>query len=192
MKKLLFAIPFLALVSCAGGQKEANDSTDLTADSITAVSVDTVVAEQPTTDTSSVAAVEDRDAKQEDTDFNEIKAMVKKLYEGAVIGDKGKIPWTRSSLSKYMTNHLINKLERENEYDDGGIAVYNLRGDLQDSDPRDKVLSVEKVSDNSVIVKYLDCGYTCKTRLDLVKEDGKWKIDDYKFISQSSTSKYGY
>ena len=126
-------------------------------------------------------------------DLPTIKQTVTKFYEGAVIGESRSIPWTKSSLSNYCTSTLIKKLAREyrEEYgESGGYAVYNLRGDASDSDPRDKVISVDADTNNSVIVTYTDCGFTCKTRLYMKMENGKWKINDYKFISQSSTSKF--
>lgn len=128
------------------------------------------------------------------TDFSSIKKMVTTFYEGAVIGENKTISWKKSALSKYLTASCLNKLAREyrEEWGESGYALYNFRGDPQDSDSRDKVISVEKSTDNSVIVTYTDCGFTCKTRLYMKKEGGAWKINNYKFISQSSTSKFSY
>ena len=117
------------------------------------------------------------------SDFAAVKSMVTKFYEGAVIGRKS-ISWTKSSLSKYCTSSFLNKMLRENEYDDGGYAVWILRNpDMTDSDPNDRVLSVEASSGNSVIVTYTDCGQVAKTRVDLKKVGGTWKINNCKFIS---------
>ena len=126
--------------------------------------------------------------EKEKEEFAEIQSMVKKFYESSVIKCSKKT--SKSFLSKYLTDRLITKLIKQNEYGDGGAAVWYMRGDPQDCDDRDKVLSVEKNGENSVIVKFLDCGYTCKVRLDLVKEGDNWKINDYKFLSQTNKSKY--
>lgn len=125
-------------------------------------------------------------------DFSTIKKTVTTFYEGAVIGESKPIPWKKSALSKYLTASCLNKLAREyrEEWGESGYALYNFRGDPQDSDSRDKVISVEKSTDNSVIVTYTDCGFTCKTRLYMKKEGGTWKINNYKFISQSSKNKF--
>ena len=125
-------------------------------------------------------------------DFSSIKNMVVKFYEGAVIGENKTISWTKSSLSKYLTASCLSKLAKSyrEEWGESGYAVYDFRGDVQDSDYRDKVISVEAAGNNSVMVTYTDCGYTCKTRLDLKKEGGTWKINNYKFISQSEKSTY--
>ena len=119
------------------------------------------------------------------SDFAAVKSMVTKFYQGAVIGGGGgyPIPWTKSSLSKYCTSSFLNKMQRENEYEDGGYAVWILRNPyINDSDPNDKVLAVQSAGGNSVIVTYTDCGEVSKTSLDLKKEGGTWKINNCKFI----------
>lgn len=193
MKKFLFGtVALLLMVSCTGkgeSEKTNEDSTSI-ADSIP--QVETV---QPTTEKAQQDAI-DRETIRPDSikketekdDFPEIQSLVKNFYNSCVIGCHTKT--TKSHVSKYLTNKLISELIKKNEYGDGGVAVWYLRGDPQDCDDRDKVLSVEKSGENSVIVKFLDCGFTCKVRLDLVKEKGTWKINNYKFISQSNKSKY--
>lgn len=188
MKKLLFgAAALLLMTSCAGNgasEKSHDDSTRI-ADSIALVESANAVAEQARLDSIRQDSIQKETEKAE---FSEIQSLVKNLYQSSIIGCNNNT--SRSHLSKYLTDKLISQLIKENDYDDGGAATWNLRGDVQDCDDRDKVLSVDKSEGNSVIVTFLDCGYTCKVRLDLVKEDDKWKINNYKFISQSKKSKY--
>ena len=193
MKKFLFGtIAVLLMASCTGksGSETTNDDSTGISDSIKQIETvqpedekeqkDTIVQEIPQPDSIK--------KETEEEDFSEIQSLVKNFYKSSVIGCNTKT--SKSHLSKYLTNKLISELIRKNEYGDGGVAVWYMRGDSQDCDDRDKVLSVEKSGENSVIVKFLDCGFTCKVRLDLVKEDGSWKINNYKFISQSNKSKY--
>lgn len=120
-------------------------------------------------------------------DISTIKSNVKRFYEGAVLSgctSGSKIALTKSSLSKYCTSSFLTKMKNENEFDDGGYAVWILRNpDMMDSDPNDRVISVEESSDNSVIVTYVDNGQTSKTRVYLKKEGGTWKINNCQFIS---------
>lgn len=185
MKKLLFGAATLLLISsCSGNsiKEKAKEDSIRIADSIAQVDASKAAAEQARLDSIR------QDSIQKEADFAEIQSVVKNFYQSSVIGCNNKT--SKSHLSKYLTDKLIAQLIRKNEYGDGGAAVWYLRGDIQDCDNRDKVLSVEKSEGNSVIVKFLDCGYTCKVRLDLVKENDTWKINDYKFLSQSSKSKY--
>ena len=194
MKKLLFGFAVLSLmVSCSGKPATNQDTTEDTSDISDSVSqvetFDTVAENSP------IESVQDSlnqmDIAQEKEDKNEIKKTLKKFYEGAVIGYKGGISWTKSSLSKYCTESFLRELKKSNDYDDGGYAVWILRNpDIQDSDGRDKVISVDVDNDNNAVVTYLDCGYTSKTKLFMVKEGNQWKINDCKFISGSSKSKY--
>ena len=178
MKKLLFGAAALFLMAgCArfGNSKKAAEDSARIADSIARVEA----AEQARQDSLQKA--------QEESEFAEIQSMVKKFYESAVLRCNNK---SNSYLSNYLTNHLMTKLIRMNEFDDEGVAVWYMRGDVQDCDERDKVLSVEKDGENSVIVKFLDCGFNCSVRLDVVKDNGTWKINDFKFLSQSDKSQY--
>lgn len=188
MKKLLLGVTaILLMASCSRKDttEKANDDSIRIADSITQVEAIQAAVEQARLDSIRQDSIQKETEKAE---FAEIQSLVKNFYQTSVIGCNKKN--SKSHLSKYLTDKLISQLIRENEFDDGGVAVWNLRGDPQDCDNRDKVLSVEKSNGNSVIVTFLDCGYTCKVRLDLVKENSTWKIDNYKFISQSSKSKY--
>ena len=204
MKKiLLFTIPLVLLGNCG---KSSSDTTGTFTSGVEGDSLsqnqtlqDDLAAQaamqQALLDSIRQDSVMRETARQEEmarqqADRDEISSMLKKFYEGAVIGCRGGIPWTESSLSRYCTKKFIRQLRAENDYDDGGIAVWVLRGDCQDSDCRDHVSNVNVASDNSAIVTYTDCGYTCKTKVFMVKDAGQWKINGYKFISQSSTSKY--
>lgn len=185
MKKLLFgAAALLLMASCSGNgtAEKAKDDSASVADSIAKVEAAKGAAKQARLDSLR------QDSIQKEADFAEIQSLVKNFYHTSVI--KCNNNTSRRHLSKYLTDKLISELIRKNEFEDGGAAVWYLRGDVQDCDDRDKVLSVEKSEGNSVIVKFLHCGYTCKVRLDLVKENGAWKINNYKFISQSNKSKY--
>ena len=211
MKKLLFGASALLLLAACNG-KSTNDESAYMGDTVTSVeevdtAVDTAVeparldsVQQDSIKSQQIAQskadeLEQRKAdelEQSKADKQAIKQMVKKFYEGAVIGSKGGISWTKSSLSKYCTQSFIKKLENSYGYDGPkGLAVWILRNPyITDSDGRDKVISVDVDNNNTAIVTYLDCGYTSKTRLNLVKEGDQWKINNCKFISGSSKSKY--
>ena len=169
MKKIITVMMLLAFFIVGGAQAEAK-----------------------TTKKSKTSTTAKSSGSSFNADLSSIKNMVVKFYEGAVIGENNTIPETKSALSKYLTASCLSKLAKayRNEWGESGYALYAFRGDPQDSDYRDKVISVEAAGNNSVVVTYTDCGYTCKTRLDLKKEGGKWKINNYKFISQSDTSKF--
>ena len=193
MKKFLFGtIAVLLMASCTGkrGSETTNDDSTGISDSIKQIETVQPEDEKEQKDTIAQETPQPDSIKKEteEEDFSEIQSLVKNFYKSSVIGCNTKT--SKSHLSKYLTNKLISELIRKNEYGDGGAAVWEMRGDSQDCDARDKVLSVEKSGENSVIVKFLDCGFTCKVRLDLVKENGSWKINNYKFISQSNKSKY--
>lgn len=185
MTKFFYVMAAIMLLASCSGIGSSETTTDPVADSIAQAQAMQKAAEQARLDSLRQDSIQ---KEQEKAEFAQIQSMVKDFYHGSVIGCKHKT--SKSHLSKYLTNELITKLIRKNEYDDGGVAVWYLRGDCQDCDPRDKVLSVEKSEGNSVIVKFLDCGFTCKVRLYLVKEGDTWKINDYKFLSHSSKSRY--
>lgn len=191
MKKILiFAFGLLMLASCSNKEKEEQQRQESIrqADSIAQVLAEE--AEKAREDSIQQEKARQDSIEQENQKNEAIKKMVKEFYEGAVIGcNTTKIPWEKGSLSRYCTDSFLSKLKRENEYDDGGYAVWILRGDCQDSDCRDKVSSVS-VSGKTATVTYTDCGFTCKTKLFLEEVDGQWKINDCKFVSQSSKNKY--
>lgn len=191
MKKLLFgAVALFLIASCAGNgtsEKASEDSADMTTDSLAQVESTNAADEKADLEAKRQEAAK-KEKEAEEADFAKIQKLVKDFYQSSVIGCNTKT--SRSHLSKYLTDKLISKLIKMNEYGGNEAATWYMRGDVQDCDERDKVLSVEKSNGNSVIVKFLDCGFTCKVRLDLVKEKDTWKINNFKFLSESSKSKF--
>lgn len=195
IKKFLFGATALLMLAACNGKSSNEDSTyedsAYAGDTVTAVEEVDTTAELARLDSIRQVSIKNEELEEKKADKEAIKQMVKKFYEGAVIGSKGGISWTTSSLSKYCTQSFLKKLRNSNEYEDGGYAVWILRNpDITDSDVRDKVISVEVDNNDTAVVTYLDCGYTSKTRLNLVKEGDQWKINNCKFISGSSKSKY--
>lgn len=123
----------------------------------------------------------------------EIEYNIRDLYEGPVIGDRSGRTRDYDPFERYCTRNLLKRFELEyyEEYEEtGGRATWRLRGTMTDSDPRDRVQSVEAGPDNTVIVTFTDCGFICKQRLGMKKEDGIWKVDDYKLIYESEKSTF--
>lgn len=215
MKNVFYYVITLAAIaglssSCSGNTTSEQSTAETTEQSEIQQPVDAQVAEtQPTevqdTKPETSEAVQETPAEanpqaaaevkadpevQFEEDFDKIKNNIKTFYEGAVLSTGGtkRIPWTKSALSKYLTNSFIKKLKDANPYDDmdggGAIAVWELRNpDVQDSDPNDKVLSVEKGKDQTLTVTYLDCGIKSKTRLNMKLDKDVWKINDCKFLT---------
>ena len=196
IKKFLFGATALLMLAACNGKSSNEDSTyedsAYAGDTVTAVEEVDTTAELARLDSIRQDSIKNEELEEKKADKEAIKQMVKKFYEGAVIGSKGGISWTKSSLSKYCTQSFIKKLEDSYDYDGPkGLAVWILRNpDITDSDGRDKVISVVVDNNDTAVVTYLDCGYTSKTRLNLVKEGDQWKINNCKFISGSSKSKY--
>lgn len=197
MKKLLFGIAALSLlISCSGNSasEKANEDSTLSTDSIVQLDTADSTTIQAEPEAVPQEALSQESVRQDSVATNqslqansvEVEKKIKDFYEGAVLlGCKSgkKIPWTKSALSKYCTKSFIKKMEASNEYDDGGIAVWILRNpDIQDSDPVDKVISVEVGNDDTVTVTYLDCGVRSKTKLYMKNDNGSWKINNCKFL----------
>ena len=201
MKKLLFgAVALLLMANCSGnGAKEkVNEDSLRAADSIAQVETAKVAAEQARQDSIRQDSVrQDSIAKSKTLQANsaEVEKRIKEFYEGAVLSGSRtgkKIPWTKSALSKYCTASFIKKLQKVGSEDDidmygystgDSYAVWILRNpDIQDSDPKDKVISVDVGEDNTVMVTYLDCGVRSKTRLTMKDDKGVWKINNCKFV----------
>lgn len=196
MKKLLFGVAtILLIVSCSGNgaSEKAREDAARIADSIAKVEAEQAAAEQARLD----SLRQDSIAKAQSLQANsaEVEKMITEFYECAVLsGCKRvkKIPRTRSALSKYCTKSFIKRLARagaENDIDMYGystgesFAVWILRNPyIQDSDSKDKVLSVEVGDDDTATVTYLDCGVRSKTKLYMKNDNGIWKINDCKFL----------
>ena len=185
----------MLMSSCSGNgtsEKTNEDSARIT-DSIAQVEAKQASAEQVRPGSlrqDSIAKVQSLQANSAEVEKN-----ITEFYEGAVLsGSKRgkKIPWTKSALSKYCTKSFIKELQRAGVEDDEDMygystgesfAVWILRNpDIQDSDSRDKVITVEVGEDDTVTVTYLDCGVKSKTRLYMKNDKGIWKINNCKFL----------
>lgn len=83
---------------------------------------------------------------------------------------------------KYCSPKLLKKLKDDNEYDDGGYAIWDFRSGEQDSIGVSKVKSVKLVGDGLVyLVEMLDMGHPHTAQVTLVKtEAGDFLFDDVK------------
>lgn len=195
MKKILLGMgAMLLLANCSGNDnsKQTQEESAPVSDTV-AQTQEIKVAEQQSQPDSLPQDTIDQNSLE--AKFPEVSKQIKEFYEGAVLsGSKSgkKIPWTRSALSKYCTKSFVQKLAKEGSADDidmygystgDSFAVWTLRNpDIQDSDPSDRVLSVDLGKDNTIIVSYLDCGVKSKTKLFMKEDHGTWKINNCKFM----------
>lgn len=112
---------------------------------------------------------------QKQKDELAIKAL-KQIYEKAVLT----FAQGNFDPEKYFTPRLTAKLKAANEYDDGGLALWELRTGAQDGDGPSKVLSIAPAGDDWYVVKYLDMGLAGETKLKAVFHGSQVQFDDYK------------
>lgn len=167
MKKLLIVM-VVALSICACGHKNSSNSKQV--DSAATVPVDS-------------AAIKDSIEK---ADSAAVVAYLEKLYN-LVLNQKGDEKELTSNFSSEMKKRLI----AANDYDDGSMALWELRTGAQDG-PSDvsKVKSITKDKD-WYVVKYTDMGWKGSTKLKVTVDNGKIVVTDYKRMASNVSSTIG-
>lgn len=191
MKKILLGAAALALLaSCSGNTNSDATISDITesqsvvpdtivdvvsesqAQPEAQVNTNAVEAEVKKTDSEKVTKVEDEpNAETVEANLPQIEADIKAIFKGT------------QNLSKYCTKTCIKKMDKES-YDEFGehnmYSALNLfPSDYTDGGPGD-VVSVQAGKDNSVIVTYKVFDQVFKSTLYMIKENDKWKINNYK------------
>lgn len=168
MKKLLFfplAVAMLAVCAC-GNKTEApaqNADSAAVVDSDSTAAGDSLQAEP-------AAAAEDNLKAEEEA----VTVYLHSLYN-YVLKDKG----DADDLAAHFSPAVKKRLKDANEYDDGGLAFWELRTGNQDG-PSD----VSRVNDIThegdwYVVKYTDMGTPGSTKFKVEVKDGFVTVTDY-------------
>lgn len=108
--------------------------------------------------------------------FSDVAEKIRRLYENEVFGT---IKDPDFKLSDICTADFLERLEKANDYDTKGYAMWLLRSGMQDGDDSpSKVISIEPGEGNTVIVHWTDMGHKGSTTFKMLYSDGRWKIAD--------------
>lgn len=108
--------------------------------------------------------------------FPLVADKIRQLYENEVFGTANDPDF---KLSDICTADLLERLEKANDYDTKGYAMWLLRSGMQDGDDSpSKVISIEPGEGNTVIVHWTDMGHKGSTTFKMLYTDGRWKIAD--------------
>ena len=119
-------------------------------------------------------------------DSTAIVSYLEKLY-GLVLNQKG----NKEELTSHFSAGVKKRLVAANDYDDGSMALWELRTGAQDG-PSDvsKVKSITKYKD-WYVVKYYDMGWKGTTKLKVSVNKGKIVVSDYKRVASNVTATIG-
>lgn len=109
-------------------------------------------------------------------DFPNIENKIRALYDNAVFCNAND---PKFEISDICSADFLKRLEKANDYDAPGYAVWLLRSGMQDGDDSiSKVLSIVPGADNTVVVNWSDMGHIGSTTFRMIESDGEWKIDN--------------
>ena len=86
-----------------------------------------------------------------------VEARLKEFYTKCIFLEFGEEP--KVKVEDYCTKKLLKKLEADNDYEDGGYAMWDFRTSYQDGDGPSKLTGVEPLGDNKYKVSFLDMGW---------------------------------
>ena len=169
MKKLLAVLVIFLFICACSNNKNSSEGKQ----------VDTTVASAPVDSTAIKDSVEKADSAA-------VVAYLEKLYN-LVLNQKG----SEKELTSHFSPEMKKRLIAANDYDDGSMALWELRTGVQDG-PSDvsKVKSITKDKDGYV-VRYLDMGWKGATKLKVTVKNGNIVVTDYKRLSSNVTSTIG-
>lgn len=108
--------------------------------------------------------------------FSDVEVKIRQLYENEVFGT---VKDPDFKLSDICTADFLERLEKANDYDTKGYAMWLLKSGMQDGDDSpSKVLSIKPGEDDTVIVHWTDMGHKGSTTFKMMYTDGRWKIAD--------------
>ncbi|MBO4661640.1 MAG: hypothetical protein J5630_02950 [Bacteroidaceae bacterium] len=151
IKKLLVITAALIAVSCGNKQplqQSESDSATVATDSI----------------------IQD-DVVRDDTNIINEKAiaLIQEFYKNYVFGTQ---IVTDDVINKYCTNRLAKKLAEDYDYEDGGYAIWDFRGEVQDGDSDVQELTkVEPLGECKYKIYYNDMGNKGSLILTIVLKD---------------------
>ncbi len=120
-------------------------------------------------DVPSISATDDDEAA---------KQFIESFYKTYVLGDKDFIAVAK----QYCTPKLLKKLLADNEYEDGGYAIWDFRSMHNDGNGPSKVKSISRVGEGLTYqVDMMDMGHPHKATVTLVKTpSGNFLFDNVK------------
>lgn len=182
MKKIFF-IPFAAalLMACAGGNKsgETAEGVDSTAIRDSIARVDSLQRADSIQKADSIQRADSIQKAESAKMAEEVAAKnyLTRLYN-VVLNNGGNQREVTSHFSPSVKRRLI----AANDYDDGGMALWELRTMAQDGPSSvSKVKSITRQGD-WYVVSYSDMGNPGATKLKLVVKDGNVTVTDYRRV----------
>ena len=84
-------------------------------------------------------------------------------------------------LKKHCSKQVLKRLRNDYEYDDGGLATWDFRGNNQDGPSnRHEIISVEPQGDNWYLYKFYDMGTKGSHKIRVIQKDEGFIIDGLK------------
>ena len=110
-------------------------------------------------------------------DDDPVATMIKNFYQKYVFDSPNMEEFTDAVAKKYCTPRLMKQLQDDNDFDDGGYAIWDFRSMNQDGMGKSKVNGVRKVDETTYIVDLLDMGHPATIKLTLVKTASGYLFD---------------
>lgn len=175
MKKILFLPLAVALLAvCACGSK-----TNGTADAVDSSAIlDSIAQADSLQRADSIQKADStQKADSQKADDAAVMAYLRQLYD-LVLNQKG----NEAKITSHFSASVKKRLVAANEYEDGGMALWELRTEYQDG-PLDtsKLTGITRDGD-WYVVSYSDMGNPGTTRLKVEVADGNVTITDYQRV----------